>query len=70
MGISTRRTGSNGRRATDHVETTDCDQYLSREEDVVVNGIPVLAPGTFGSDGKEHRLGFLHVNPSGKVSLQ
>lgn len=73
MGISSRRNGTNGRRSMDHateeVATLDCDQDdLSREE-VAYNGIPVSAPGVFGSDGKEHRLGFLHLNPGGEVSL-
>ena len=69
MGISNRR-NANGRRSTDPVATLDCDEDDLSQEEVVVNGIPVSAPGIFGSDGKEHRLGFLHVNPGGKVSLQ
>lgn len=73
MGTPTRRNGTNGRRSTDHhateeVAMLDDQDDLSREE-VAYNGIPVSAPGVFGSDGKEHRLGFLHLNPGGEVSL-
>lgn len=72
MANGERRSGNGGRRKSDFVGRNSYGSLpvepSAQIEELSYDGVPLLVPASFGSDGNEHWLSTLALTPEGEVA--